>query len=352
MCSRPKTAYSMARRRKSLQSVSPAESSRSSEESVQIHLPNITLSNYGNKASVQVFGSPCRFCGQRFGRYSLSLHMKKCQSRDHVLSTDTRRRRCEHQKELHYQSRGSKEVVPLARRWAETAVSMSPPLRTRTRSLERSVLVEKGFTLPSIECSSSSSSNSSHPCKTSGETVSEGDALLYQKSCRPQTRTVAKGNITFPLLRQNDSPLTSPHLKKMFVRRPPTVVCYICGREYGSKSISIHEPQCLKKFELENRKLPIGDRKPLPQKSINHTAIVLPITTRGYTLPQTPDKATGGLYHTEILQDTADQYFQYCYNEWEKDLIPCKTCGRTFAPERHAKHVHRCKAKPLQDSAI
>uniref|UniRef100_A0A2I2YS77 C2HC/C3H-type domain-containing protein n=1 Tax=Gorilla gorilla gorilla TaxID=9595 RepID=A0A2I2YS77_GORGO len=35
------------------------------------------------------------------------------------------------------------------------------------------------------------------------------------------------------------------------IRRPPAVVCYICGREYGTKSISIHEPQCLKKMYLK-----------------------------------------------------------------------------------------------------
>uniref|UniRef100_A0A8C3NE86 C2HC/C3H-type domain-containing protein n=2 Tax=Geospiza parvula TaxID=87175 RepID=A0A8C3NE86_GEOPR len=50
------------------------------------------------------------------------------------------------------------------------------------------------------------------------------------------------------------------------IRRPPTVICYVCGREYGTKSISIHEPQCLKKWHQENEKLPKSLRRPEPKK--------------------------------------------------------------------------------------
>jgi len=47
---------------------------------------------------------------------------------------------------------------------------------------------------------------------------------------------------------------------------PRTVVCYICGREFGSKSLPIHEPQCLEKWKIENSKLPKERRRPLPKK--------------------------------------------------------------------------------------
>lgn len=50
------------------------------------------------------------------------------------------------------------------------------------------------------------------------------------------------------------------------IRRPRTVVCYICGREYGTKSISIHEPQCLKKWHNENNLLPKELRRQEPKK--------------------------------------------------------------------------------------
>ena len=50
-------------------------------------------------------------------------------------------------------------------------------------------------------------------------------------------------------------------------RKPaPTVFCYICGRQFGSKSIDIHIPQCLKKWHMENDKLPKSQRRPEPVK--------------------------------------------------------------------------------------
>lgn len=56
------------------------------------------------------------------------------------------------------------------------------------------------------------------------------------------------------------------YLQAKVIRRPPTVICYICGREYGTKSISIHEPQCLKKWHQENESLPKHLRRPEPKK--------------------------------------------------------------------------------------
>ena len=32
--------------------------------------------------------------------------------------------------------------------------------------------------------------------------------------------------------------------------RPKSLTCYVCGREFGTKSLGIHIPQCIKKFEM------------------------------------------------------------------------------------------------------
>lgn len=47
--------------------------------------------------------------------------------------------------------------------------------------------------------------------------------------------------------------------------RPKTLVCYICGREYGTRSLEIHIKACERKFENEQKKLPKNKRKPVPQ---------------------------------------------------------------------------------------
>ncbi len=36
-----------------------------------------------------------------------------------------------------------------------------------------------------------------------------------------------------------------------FVQRPKTLVCYICGREYGTMSLKIHIKSCMKKFDID-----------------------------------------------------------------------------------------------------
>jgi hypothetical protein len=42
------------------------------------------------------------------------------------------------------------------------------------------------------------------------------------------------------------------------------LVCYICGRQYGSSSLAIHQKQCKKLWlQTESRK-PRSERKPLP----------------------------------------------------------------------------------------
>ena len=48
------------------------------------------------------------------------------------------------------------------------------------------------------------------------------------------------------------------------VQRPKTLVCYICGREYGTRSLEIHIKTCEKKWDYEQNKLPKSKRKPCP----------------------------------------------------------------------------------------
>ena len=42
--------------------------------------------------------------------------------------------------------------------------------------------------------------------------------------------------------------------------------CYICGRQFTKASLPIHEPQCLKKWEIANEQLAPEFRKRKPVK--------------------------------------------------------------------------------------
>ncbi|XP_047493710.1 zinc finger protein 474-like isoform X2 [Penaeus chinensis] len=50
---------------------------------------------------------------------------------------------------------------------------------------------------------------------------------------------------------------SAPKMTSSTTTRPPGFVqCYVCQREFGSRSIEIHEPQCLEKWRARNAKLP------------------------------------------------------------------------------------------------
>jgi hypothetical protein len=57
----------------------------------------------------------------------------------------------------------------------------------------------------------------------------------------------------------------SPEKKPAFITRPRTIVCYICGREYGTASIDIHLKTCKQKWEYEEAKKPVNQRRPIPE---------------------------------------------------------------------------------------
>lgn len=108
------------------------------------------------------------------------------------------------------------------------------------------------------------------------------------------------------------------------IKRPPTMVCYICGREFGSKSISIHEPQCLEKWKIENNKLPKSQRRPEPIK------------------PEVRKIGAKGTYDIDAMNDAA-------YESAKAQLLKCENCGRTFAPDRLPVHQRSCKPKPPKE---
>ena len=60
-----------------------------------------------------------------------------------------------------------------------------------------------------------------------------------------------------------------------FGGKPKALMCYVCGREYGTKSLEIHLKTCLKMWEIEDSKKPKKDRRPPPQppKGLNEVGI-------------------------------------------------------------------------------
>uniref|UniRef100_A0A8C4QAQ8 C2HC/C3H-type domain-containing protein n=1 Tax=Eptatretus burgeri TaxID=7764 RepID=A0A8C4QAQ8_EPTBU len=121
--------------------------------------------------------------------------------------------------------------------------------------------------------------------------------------CSRTTELVQTLTIPFYLYQQPKTPL-----------KPKTVVCYICAREFGTMSIAIHEPQCLKKWRNENVQLPKHLRRPDPQK-----------------------------LKVNIIKGTESHVA--AWESFQAQLVPCNVCGRTFNPDRFLVHQRSCKPK-------
>ena len=57
------------------------------------------------------------------------------------------------------------------------------------------------------------------------------------------------------------------------IKRPKALVCYICGREFGTASLEIHLKTCKKKWEEREAQKPARERKPLPQPPAEFTEV-------------------------------------------------------------------------------
>ncbi|XP_054445299.1 zinc finger protein 474-like [Pteronotus mesoamericanus] len=210
----------------------------------------------------------CYICGREFGSQSLAIHEPQC-----------------------------------LEKWRIENSKLSKHLRRPEPSKPQPLSGNGSYNLQAVnEAAFQSSQAQLLPCESCGRTFLPDRLLVHQRSCKPK----GKG----PTAPNPNSSNDLSGLKKAsggIPARPKTLICYICGREFGTLSLPIHEPKCLEKWKIENDRLPRELRRPLPQKSQP------PITGEG------PSQA---------------------------QLVPCPNCGRTFAPDRLLVHQRSCKAQP------
>lgn len=97
-----------------------------------------------------------------------------------------------------------------------------------------------------------------------------------------------------------------------------TLTCYICGREFGTTSLRLHEPKCMEKWERENASLPPNMRRKAPIK---------------------PDNVI-----------SQKEWNQLAWESSQAALVPCQNCGRTFYPDRLVVHQKSCKIQNNNNS--
>ena len=284
--------------------------------------------------SWEPFSCKCQFCGCKYGKHSVAIHEGRCPQNPQV------------------QKQQNKDV-----RQKDSKVSGQPMIRRSPSIVSKSLDVEfispheiSPPLRPEVNFSTLqlNAVNAGHsvPCEHCGKEIAANRVVVHSRTCKPSSQMTTE-NITFPTLprvlrtESGSSTVSEPESHAKVVNKLSSVVCYICGREYGTRSIAIHEPQCLKKWKIANTQLPINYKNPLPRKLDNKLKLVrVASTENSMTVQRLPQGR-------EIPDEVVEGYFQHCYAEFEKELLPCKKCGRTFAPERHVKHIAKCNAKPL-----
>lgn len=108
------------------------------------------------------------------------------------------------------------------------------------------------------------------------------------------------------------------------------LTCYLCGRDFGRKSLGIHLPVCRKKFQIEQKSLPDNLKRVEPEP------------------PQLLDKI---LAEEDISEDDIKNYNDRAVEIWNNEtLVKCDHCNRSFLPEKLSKHQKCCSLeKPMQN---
>ncbi len=114
-------------------------------------------------------------------------------------------------------------------------------------------------------------------------------------------------------------------------KRPKSLTCYVCGREFGTMSLGIHIPQCIKKFQLNEMQKDPRDRRKVPPAPKGLEDVV----RKGQE---------GTLREDDIKGFNAKQYDNFNENV----LVPCPHCGRTFLDDRLTVHLRSCRPKEGQ----
>eukprot|EP00002_Diphylleia_rotans_P027534 TRINITY_DN5523_c0_g1_i3.p1 TRINITY_DN5523_c0_g1~~TRINITY_DN5523_c0_g1_i3.p1 ORF type:complete len:501 (+),score=91.19 TRINITY_DN5523_c0_g1_i3:71-1573(+) len=96
--------------------------------------------------------------------------------------------------------------------------------------------------------------------------------------------------------------------------RPRMLICHICGQGFGTMSLPIHQKACIKKWEIEQSKLP----QHLRSKLVNP----MEVNPKNFA--------------------NIDEYNDAAFSAANSNLVPCENCGRTFKPESLQIHLRSC----------
>ena len=126
--------------------------------------------------------------------------------------------------------------------------------------------------------------------------------------------------------------------------RPHFLVCYLCGQQFGSSSLQIHQPQCyvkrLVQWEKSDQLQEIRGPKPIPPEEYEkRRAAGRKNRTKDGHENDDDDEIPQFYSPLQVAEFNEKQYQTFQATA----LVPCENCGRTFLPDRLVVHKRSCK---------
>lgn len=261
--------------------------------------------------------APCKNCGRTFLPDRLLVHQKSCQPGKPLKPLSK-----------------SVNTVPTTADHVAT-----PPERPRTATLDKPTVLNKAHHIDIGENPFPSENRGATPTSLNRNDPGRSDsktprADAFRPQSRPRTRPLSKSQSGTQqwkptgTVKPPPTPGSSLPRKNTMIgfgygqkRKPQLIVCYICGREFSTASLPIHEPQCLEKWKIENSKLPRDQRRPLPKKPEIFNAPLSGSGSGSYNIDQANLAARAAA---------------------DANLCPCRNCGRTFNADRIQVHERIC----------
>eukprot|EP00906_Rhabdomonas_costata_P029733 RCo041997 len=253
----------------------------------------------------------CYLCGQQYGSASLSVHQPQC-----------------YQKKLtDWRNGDPKTRGPKPRDPASLEIEAPKAIIGNSKEVEKFNQEQFGGFTANLT-----------PCPNCGRKFLPDRLEVHLRSCNPS----ASGGGSKPVRGKEFDPRgTMGAPRKSMDRSPATkpqlLVCYLCGQQFGTASLGIHQPQCYRKMlaQWENADPQTRGPKPRDPATVQHEQPV-------------------DLHDAEAVEKFNDQNF----SNFKDNLSPCPNCGRTFLPDRLVVHLRSCNpgnaghgSKPVRGKA-
>ncbi|KPA84990.1 hypothetical protein ABB37_01423 [Leptomonas pyrrhocoris] len=204
---------------------------------------------------------------------------------------------------------------------------------------------------------SSAATPSSATKRVGGGRTEEGSGLIVTRGLQEILEKDRRTRKPEEPSSRSKGPKSSKAHRRGGGQAPNFVICYLCGRQFGTASIDIHRPQCYLKKMIEWERGDPTVRGPKPLSPEEHekmmkTRVASAAAAAGTTGGHPGASRLSGKANSRVTNEIElyNQVQMDAYNETA--LAPCPNCGRTFLPDRLQVHLHSCKpgntARPVR----